>query len=385
MKSLTLLNLVLLLPELVSAAICNNNCGRQVAGTARQSPPFASRSSWCAEFVTTYVGDASEPEPTFTVAAAAEERKRYARVRRQGSLDPVITGTKPAYATSCPDVTAYWSACQCIDGITATTISGGSQPTSVSSASDASTTTSEDSTSITLEPSSTIETSSTSTSSTASPPTCTPGLEFAIYVISPSSSLCSGVLYSSQSQNMDLKALLEGRFPDATGLTPGFGNVSLFRTGDQASLPIEHYGVQGPEDSTFECNVVDHRGYIEVTTPGNYTVISQGNDDVVLVWVGDDAESGAVSASNSDIASRCCSTVPVLHSFTVEPFDGPSQYIPYRILYGNAGGPGEFGVRVVSDAGSSQNTTEPLLVASCTGEGDPAPAFLPWEDEIFLA
>lgn len=53
MKTIATLGLVFGL-NTVLAAICNNNCGRAVAGVARNNPPFASRSSLCADFVTTY-------------------------------------------------------------------------------------------------------------------------------------------------------------------------------------------------------------------------------------------------------------------------------------------------------------------------------------------
>lgn len=55
MKTLAFFSIFLSLSGLTSAAICNNDCGRQVAGTARKEPSLASRSSQCGAFVTTYV------------------------------------------------------------------------------------------------------------------------------------------------------------------------------------------------------------------------------------------------------------------------------------------------------------------------------------------
>ncbi|EQB58775.1 hypothetical protein CGLO_00923 [Colletotrichum gloeosporioides Cg-14] len=425
MKSYTILSVALLVPGLASAAICNNNCGRAVAGTARKDPPFASRSSLCAAFVT---------------AAVQPIIGRNVHVRRQDAPEPVITGIKPAYASSCPDVTAYWSACQCIEGIQATAITvSGTRTTPVTSASvttilspsttvsaivpsssesstisdDSETATVEPSTSsepsdaTTLEPSRTSDTSdtvtqnptsfttsepagststdglipaTTSISSAPSLPLCTPGLEFAIYTFEPRSPECRGVLYTSPSRAIDLGELLMGRTPDATGLTPGYGTIGLRRSSAQASGPVEYNGVRGPENSTFECNVIQHRGYIEVTAPGTYSVIPETPDDVILIWVGNNAQTGQSSASNSNKSGRCCST-PSPYNFTVEPFEGLFEYIPYRIFYANAGGPGGFGVRVAGPGG----IIDPFLVANCTGEGNPAPRWPGWQFEDYAS
>ncbi|KAF5516960.1 hypothetical protein CGCS363_v001888 [Colletotrichum siamense] len=434
MKSYTALSVALLVPGLASAAICNNNCGRAVAGTARKDPPFASRSSLCAAFVT---------------AAVQPIIGRNVHVRRQDAPEPVITGIKPAYASSCPDVTAYWSACQCIEGIPATAITvSGTRTTPVTSASvttilspsttvsaeesivpssSESSTISDNSETATLEPSTSSEPSisseptdattlepsrtsdasdtvtqdptsfitsvpavststdglipaTTSISSAPSLPLCTPGLEFAIYTFEPRSPECRGVLYTSPSRAIDLGELLMGRTPDATGLTPGYGTIGLRRSSAQASGPVEYNSVRGPENSTFECNVIQHRGYIEVTAPGTYSVIPETPDDVILIWVGNNARTGQFSASNSNKSGRCCST-PSPYNFTVEPFDGLFEYIPYRIFYANAAGPGGFGVRVAGPGG----IIDPFVVANCTGEGNPAPGWSAWQFEDYAS
>ncbi|KAH0436010.1 hypothetical protein CcaCcLH18_04543 [Colletotrichum camelliae] len=435
MKSHTILSVTLLVPGLASAAICNNNCGRAVAGTARKDPPFASRSSLCAAFVT---------------AAVQPIIGRNVHVRRQDAPEPIITGTKPAYASSCPDATAYWSACQCIEGIQATGITvSGTRTTPVTSASvttilspsttvsseestvtvpsgtessaisdDSETATGEPSASsessdrATLEPSRTSDTSETTTqdptsfitsepdrststafntgtttsiSSAPSLPRCTPGasgLEFAIYAFEPSSPECREVLYTSPSRSIDLRELLMGRTPDATGLTPGYRGVGLRRSSAEASNPVEYYGVRGPENSTFECNVIQHRGYIQIAAPGTYAVIFDTPDDIILVWVGDNARSGQFAASNSNKSGRCCST-PSSYNFTVEPFDGTYKYIPYRIFFANAAGPGGFRVNVV--ASGAPVPVGPFVFANCTGEENLAPSWPPWQFEDYAS
>ncbi|KAF9880626.1 methyltransferase domain-containing protein [Colletotrichum karsti] len=340
----------------------------------------------------------------------------------------------PVLKLACKYVTAYWSACQCIEGIKATTItapfsqstistsasitisipSSSDEPVvtsteepssssistivpssfeaspssteTLSSTSDlASKTTPEPSSSITStskpsdSPSSTTESSATpSSSSVVSLPQCTPGLEFAIYAFERDTEVCQ-TIYSNPSRTINLQQIFQDRIPDATGLTPSSGRIGFRQSGAAASRPIQYYGVSGRAGSTFECNVIHHRGYIEVTSPGAYSVVPETPDDVILAWVGDNAESDNFEARNSNIAGRCCGT-PAPYRFEVEPFDGLSKYIPFRIFYANAGGPGGFGIRVVDAPGNQvpQNTTGPLLVANCTGEGNPAPGWPAW-------
>ncbi|KAF6826620.1 peptidase s8 and s53 subtilisin kexin sedolisin [Colletotrichum plurivorum] len=117
MKTSAVLTAVLGLPLLASAAICNNNCGRAVAGSARVNPPFSVRQSQCAAFVSTTV----TVTPGAVTVTANPVGARNVHGPRQASA-PVITGTVPAYASSCADATAYWSACQCFSGISATTV-----------------------------------------------------------------------------------------------------------------------------------------------------------------------------------------------------------------------------------------------------------------------
>ncbi|KAH0432026.1 peptidase s8 and s53 subtilisin kexin sedolisin [Colletotrichum camelliae] len=116
MKTSSLIVAFLGAPSLVSAAICNNNCGRAVAGTARQSPPFAARQSLCEAFVSTTV----TVTPGAVTVTANPVARRNVHAPRQAA--PVITGAVPAYASACADASAYWSACQCFSGVLPTTV-----------------------------------------------------------------------------------------------------------------------------------------------------------------------------------------------------------------------------------------------------------------------
>ncbi|KAI8262136.1 hypothetical protein K4K58_000878 [Colletotrichum sp. SAR11_239] len=76
MKTFSAIVAVLGAPSLVSAAICNNNCGRAVAGTARQNPPFAARQSLCEAFVSATVtvtpGSATPIESSSSTTSSAD-------------------------------------------------------------------------------------------------------------------------------------------------------------------------------------------------------------------------------------------------------------------------------------------------------------------------
>ncbi|KAK1990022.1 hypothetical protein LX36DRAFT_754401 [Colletotrichum falcatum] len=115
MKTSSALAAVLGPPLLASAAICNNNCGRAVAGTARQNPPFAARQSQCAALVSPPI---VAPMPTITGSPVGVRNVHGPRQVRP----PVLNGTVPAYASACADITAYWSACQCFSGTSATAV-----------------------------------------------------------------------------------------------------------------------------------------------------------------------------------------------------------------------------------------------------------------------
>ncbi|KAF0329587.1 peptidase s8 and s53 subtilisin kexin sedolisin [Colletotrichum asianum] len=116
MKTFSAIVAVLGAPSLVSAAICNNNCGRAVAGTARQSPPFAARQSLCEAFVSATV----TVTPGAVTVTANPVARRNVHAPRQAA--PIITGAIPAYASACADASAYWSACQCFSGVLPTTV-----------------------------------------------------------------------------------------------------------------------------------------------------------------------------------------------------------------------------------------------------------------------
>ncbi|WYZ44915.1 hypothetical protein EsH8_VIII_000231 [Colletotrichum jinshuiense] len=110
----------------------------------------------------------SDPTPSLNI--------RNVHGPRQATPAPTITGAVPAYASSCPDVTAYWSACQCFSGIVATTVTvTASTPPATSSTTtpEISTTTPESSTTTTPESSTTTTPESSTTTTFESSTTTT--------------------------------------------------------------------------------------------------------------------------------------------------------------------------------------------------------------------
>ncbi|KZL83020.1 peptidase s8 and s53 subtilisin kexin sedolisin [Colletotrichum incanum] len=176
MKTSIVLSAVLGLPFLASAAICNNNCGRAVAGTARRDPPLTARRSQCEALVSSTV----TVNPGAATATVGPVNPRNVHMPRQAGSAPVLTGTVPAYASACADITAYWSACQCISGVVATTRTITSTTTIIDSVSSStiittspfSTPTSSNTTSTGSSSSTLTFTNTTSSVSTGS--TCTP-------------------------------------------------------------------------------------------------------------------------------------------------------------------------------------------------------------------
>ncbi|KAK1962617.1 hypothetical protein LY78DRAFT_661057 [Colletotrichum sublineola] len=187
MKTSSTLAAVLGLPLLASAAICNNNCGRAVAGTARQDPPFAVRQSQCAALVS----------PTFTVVPGPITTLSPIGVRnvhgpRQAG-SPVLTGTVPAYASACADITAYWSACQCFSSTPATNATTATATLTVSGSVSSSLlpSTSASSTGTSSQPSSTEFSTSATTSFTQTSTTETSTTETSTSETSTVSSTCT--------------------------------------------------------------------------------------------------------------------------------------------------------------------------------------------------
>ncbi|KAH7324666.1 GLEYA domain-containing protein [Stachybotrys elegans] len=344
MKTLTLF----LLQALAACAVdvCQNNCGRAVAGTARLHPPLSERWSMCS---TALIRTSTITPPAATVTAPITYIRHALDSQTTGSTELAQSG-KPGYASACTDDAAYESACQCFADITPSTVTA---------------------------------TAATPTE-TLPGPTCTQGVEFAMYNYDLNTTrwdnLEDAIDYGHAWVNFTLQ--FSGVEPNLTGITSTLGGVSQQSNPD---LPIDIYGVSGPPGSTLGRTVIDHRGYIVPQIAGFHMIWLESSDNAVYAWVGDRAVRGW-TASNASIR-RFWPHTGGLETWIFDVRDRElGTPIPFRFLWLNYGGPGAFRASISDPRGS--NLLSPTtglnsrIISSCSGPGAPAAAWAPWANEI---
>ena len=153
--------------------------------------------------------------------------------------------------------------------------------------------------------------------------------------------------------------------PQVTGKTKTIG------TPDTKSI----YGIT-PTD--WEYVVVNHRGFFFAEQSGEYTFTMPSCDNFVLLWTGSKAFTDYTRA-NADLVQKYVQTggQPVVYKQTLNQ----GQYYPMRILFANAGGPGNFQFSIKAPDGKvvfdDKITNSPAFVQfSCDGVTAPKfPAF----------
>lgn len=340
---------------------CQNNCGRAVAGAGR-NPPLDTRSSLCSAFVSTTttvtgppttvtgpiiynrnVHDERAPELTAAGLSAAGASA--------AATAAAVTGEKPAYASACPNADAYWTACQCINGVKATVVT----------------------------------VSVAGPTETVAGPTCTQGLEYAIYGPLEGTpqrrNLVEAVALGHQ--HIDLALQFSGVEPDVTGVTPSIGEIVQFT--DDYTVPVSLYGKTGRPGSEMGLSLVAHRGHLLPAVAGLYTLWLETSDNALYAWVGDVAVSGWTLANPS--VSRFWPPNPAeTYTYSFEVLEADiGKPIPFRVLWMNYGGPGALNARLVDPQGnvilSPTTQKSPLLLTGCTGI-NLVPGWVPWAEEI---
>jgi hypothetical protein len=331
---------------------CQDNCGRAVAGSGRNDPPLAVRSSLCSAFVTA----TSTVTPTAATVTAPIFYNRNAHEARAPAPTAATAARdgldeKPAYASACRNPEAYWTACQCIPGVKATTVTVSAPAPTV----------------------------------TVPGPVCTQGVEFAIYAIPTDSDRWQNIeeALNEGHDRINFELQFSGVDPDVTGVTPYIGDIVQWD--DDWTIPVRIYGVEGPAGSQMSSSVIDHRTWLLPTIAGTYDIVIDTSDNAVYAWVGDVAISGW-SPTNAG-ATRFWATDDNHEWVTFDVSEGDvGKPIAFRLLWLNYGGPGAFSARVIDPNGGillgPDTERSPSILASCDGSGAPVSSWAPWAEEI---
>lgn len=118
---------------------------------------------------------------------------------------------------------------------------------------------------------------------------------------------------------------------------------------------------------------LNHVGYIFAQVTGTYTFTLSNVDDIVFLWHGDKAISGW-TRGNADVTA-IYSVLPT-SSGTVDLVQG--QYLPFRIVFGNAQGAIKFTVQLAAPDGTvilDSNTQDSKFLVQYSCDGVAAPVF----------
>lgn len=115
-----------------------------------------------------------------------------------------------------------------------------------------------------------------------------------------------------------------------------------------------------------------HRGFLYARTAGIYTFTSTNPDDIILLWVGQNAVSGFTRANANIVKSYPATTT----TYTVAAVVG--QYIPFRVQWANGGVPGFLGFQITNPANqvliNNAGSTD-IVTGACDGS---TPVFPQW-------
>lgn len=256
-------------------------------------------------------------------------------------VTPSLTGTVPAYATDCADVTAYWEACQCFSGITPTLV--------------------------------TVTATAATPTTTISGPTCTRGVEFGLYIMNRANPAASNIYPDdvANPSDIDVQGMLSDASLAATGVTAAIG----LPAGSNWQQPIQIYGASGPANSDEEYNAVDHRGFLVPNQQGTYLLTVPYTDDIQLAWVGNTALGSTGWTVNN---AQLVSTLDYQYQTYQINVDATQvgSYIPFRIFWANGPGPAGFLANIQDPSGAcilgEYSVKNDQIIASCSGNGAPA-------------
>ncbi len=267
-------------------------------------------------------------------------------VHNRAAASPTVTGDVPAYATMCSSNVDYWSACQCF-GIAPTTITV-TAPT----------------------PTTTLAT-----------PTCTQGVEYALWVFDADSPQAEELGIAWQYfPAVNRNSLVAGVTPVQSGVVAQVG----FPQWMDYNNPLRFDGISGPAGTGMEYNVLEHRGYLVPSAAGTYAFQFSSVDDVAAVWVGAHAKSDITTSQSVLNGTLGDFNPPLRYAHTVTSAD-VGKPVPFRVFWANAGGPAGHLWNVVDPSGAEVlgygTQKNKQIIASCSGAGTDAPAWPAWTSE----
>ncbi|KAI9146987.1 putative cell agglutination protein pfl8 [Paramyrothecium foliicola] len=335
---------------LVAADPCQNNCGRAVAGAGRVSPALVDRRAMCSQALIT-TSTITPPAATITAPIVYVTSGQPAATLEDTLPSAPTVGSAPAYASACPDDAAYRSACQCFSDVAPTTV---------------------------------IVTAATPTE-TLPGPTCTYGVEYAIYNYELNTTRWDNLRDAKYTldRTVNLRLQFSGIEPNMTGVTTRLGTIEAT---DDPEAPVDIYGITGPPGSLLGRTVIDHRGYFIPPIEGFFSIwIEQNPNDAVYAWFGDAAlRTWSVnnphyyrySWERGGLDNRLIDVRPSL----------VGRPMPFRILWLNYGETGAFraAVRTPTTSHILGPATGPdqRIIASCSGPGAPVGPWVPWANEL---
>jgi hypothetical protein len=224
-----------------------------------------------------------------------------------------------------------------------------------------------------------IDATQTTTATTTVPTTSTSTVNFC-----PKPSICGNqgiqfAYYANEPWDDHITAGLDpayywGYTPDYNGTTTKVGGIN-----EPAGSYVNLYGTS--ENVPASYFVLNHRGYIFAQVDGEYTFTTSQVDDITYLYLGDDAIRG-YGLNNYDAEAYCCSPPANSASATYTLVTG--QYLPFRLIFGQQGGPVVFSFSITAPDGTvilDADTQDSDFIVQYSCDGTTAPAFPDWGQE----
>ncbi|KAI4851190.1 hypothetical protein E4T45_05188 [Aureobasidium sp. EXF-8846] len=129
--------------------------------------------------------------------------------------------------------------------------------------------------------------------------------------------------------------------------------------------------------------ILNHRGYVFAQIAGTYTFSLSNPDDVVFLYLGEKAKSGW-NRNNADAAASWSPETNYGHYASAQYTLKAGEYLPFRIFFGQQGGPVKFAFSITNPDGETildSNTAESDFIVQYSCDETTAPRFPPFGKE----